>query len=89
MAELRITVGAVTEAVETSDANAAQLVADYVAAYGGPVSGTSRERLGWFIRHVAAHVAEVGEARALTTALEVERERLREGRQTLRFAVKK
>ena len=85
MAELRMTIGALSVAAATTDANASQLINDYIAAYGGPTTGTHQQRATWFIRHLAAHVRAVGASYAATQAANAERARVETERGAVSF----
>ena len=84
MAKLSMSIGALVAEIEMDDADAATLVAEYVAAYRGPVEGTPRRRLRWFVRHLGQHVEAVAGEQAAAAA-DAERERVREARKAMKF----
>lgn len=70
MATLTFTVGAVTATKTTSNAVAAAIVDDYIAAYNGPVNGTNQQKADWFINDIARHIREVANGRAVRASRE-------------------
>lgn len=50
MATITIAIGANTVTRTAGNAIAAELIGDFIAANGGPVTGTPQEQLDWFIK---------------------------------------
>lgn len=68
MASITITVGQVTATKNAGDAAAANILADYVAAYGGPVNGTNQQKLDWIVTDLVRHIREVANGASVKAA---------------------
>jgi hypothetical protein len=86
MAKLLVEVGGVVARVELDDENAAAMMTDFVAAYGGPSDKPMRRRLRWLVKHLGEHMEQVAGQYAEQMAAAQERNRVREARQAMRFA---
>jgi hypothetical protein len=59
MGQLSLTVAGVTATIPFDDAAGAVVLADFVAAYSGPVEGTAQQRLDFAANKIVAHVQAV------------------------------
>lgn len=50
MATITITIGPVTSTKNANNAIAIEIIGDFIAANGGPVTGTQQEQLDWFLK---------------------------------------
>jgi hypothetical protein len=74
MAKLRVEVGPLAAEATATDAAVSQLIADYIAAYNGPVDGTNQQRLNWFVRHLTGHVLGVSRGQRAVAAADAARQ---------------
>ena len=66
MGKLLIDIGALTATKQIANAKAKLIVDGFVAAQGGPVTGTEQEKMDWFIERISEYVLD------LRTAAKVE-----------------
>lgn len=77
MARMSIEIGGAVAEIETPDAQAAAVVDGYVSAYCGQSDMNEKQRLQWFLTHLASRASEVAAAYAIEAAVELERVRLK------------
>lgn len=68
MASITITVGPVTATKTAGDAAAQAILADYIAAYSGPVNGTNQQKLDWIVTDLVRHIREVANGASIKAA---------------------
>ena len=68
MASLTLTVGTITSTKNANNTTVAALIADYVAAYGGPVNGTNQEKADWFLDRMVKHIREASNGQSVKAA---------------------
>lgn len=59
MGKLLIDIGALTATKQIANAKAKLIVDGFVAAQGGPVTGTEQEKMDWFIERISEYVRDV------------------------------
>lgn len=70
MASITITVGPITATKTAGDAAAQAILADYIAAYNGPVNGTNQQKLDWIVTDLVRHIREVANGYNVKSAVD-------------------